>query len=66
MPLFPDVALDDVPGAPLRDGGDVVPVRPELTAPEFTFEVGVTPEELSRGDAFVEPDDLPGGILGVC
>ena len=63
--LVGDVAFHHVPVAALSHGRDEVAVRPEFSAPQFLAQFGMAEEELARGHAFVEADDLSDAVFGV-
>ena len=48
-----------------RDGGDKIPVTPELTTPEVFAQFGKLFEELLSRDGFEHPDDITATVLRV-
>ena len=63
--LVGNILFNHAPVAPLAHGGDIVAITPQFTTPEFAFEFGMMFEKLSRGDAFVETNELADAVLGV-
>src|SRR5574337_131014 len=65
-PLGGDVALD-LPFTPVTaNRADVVPVRPELAAPEVPLHRGDPAEHLAGGQALDHPRDLRRAVRGDC
>ncbi len=65
MALVPYVLFYDSPITTSANGGGIVAVRPELSAPQVSLECGVFRKHPLGGDALEDPYDLPNVVLGM-
>lgn len=63
--LVPDVVLYNSPITTSADGGSVVAISPEFSAPQVFLECWMQRKQTLGGDALEDPYDLTDAILGM-
>lgn len=65
LSLVSDIAFDRGPVAVCGDGGDIVAVCPELSAPEVLLQFGKSLKQLFCGDGLEHPYDISPAVFGM-